>query len=53
MENLVVVPVILRTDLSGSLHFHLREMLLQQKDPYYLHPITTTSRLSIDPFATI
>lgn len=30
MENLVVVPVILRTHLSGSLHFHLREMSLQQ-----------------------
>jgi hypothetical protein len=30
MENLVVVPVILRTDLSGSLHFQLQEMSQQQ-----------------------
>jgi hypothetical protein len=51
MKNLVVVPVILRTDLPGSLHFHLhlREMLIQQRVSYSfaLETYFEVSKLSI------
>jgi len=36
MKNFVSLRVLLRTELSRSLHFHLQEMLLPQKNSIFL-----------------